>query len=66
MTKFNFTKDEVEYFIDKCMLNEELTEILKMLNMDYSRVQISMKLNISTRTLDRRIQLLKKKIKKVI
>lgn len=66
MTKIDFTKDEIEYFIDKCMLNDELSQILKMLNMDYSRTQISMKLNMSPRTLDRRIQLIKKKIKRVI
>lgn len=66
MPKFNFTKDEIDYFIDKCMLNEELTEILILLNKNYSLTQISMKMNISPRTLDRRIQLIKNKIKKVI
>ena len=71
MTKFNFTKDEVEYFIDKCMLNDELSKILILLNMGYSRIQVLMKLQeynyfMSERTLDRKIKTIKNKIIRVI
>lgn len=71
MTKFNFTKDEVEYFIDKCMLNDELSKILILLNMGYSRIQVLMKLQeynyfMSERTLDRKIKTIKNKILRVI
>lgn len=71
MTKFNFTKNEVEYFIDKCMLNDELSKILILLNMGYSRIQVLMKLQeynyfMSERTLDRKIKTIKNKILRVI
>lgn len=71
MTKFNFTKDEIDYFIDKCMLNEELATILILLNMNYSRIEVLMKLRdkgyyMSERTLDRKISFIKKRIIKVI
>lgn len=71
MTKFNFTKDEIDYFIDKCMLNEELATILILLNMNYSRIEVLMKLRdkgyyMSERTLDRKISYIKKRIIKVI
>jgi hypothetical protein len=71
MSKFNFTKDEVEYFIDKCMLNDELAIILKLLNMGYSRIQVLMELQkynyfMSESTLDRKIKTIKKKIIRVI
>lgn len=71
MSKFNFTKDEVDYFIDKCMFNDELSTILILLNMNYSRIEVLMKLRdkgyyMSERTLDRKISFIKKKIVKVI
>lgn len=71
MSKFNFTKDEIEYFIDKCMFNDELSKILILLNQNYSRTQVLMKLQddnyyMSERTLDRKISFIKKKINRVI
>ncbi len=71
MSKFDFTKAEINYFIDKCMLNEELALILTWLNMGYSRIQVKMMLEeknyyMSESTLDRKIKKIKKKIIKVI
>lgn len=71
MSKFNFTKDEIEFFIDKCMFNDELSKILILLNQNYSRTQVLMKLQddnyyMSERTLDRKISFIKKKINRVI
>ena len=71
MTKINFTKDEIEYFIDKCMFNDELATILILLNMNYSRIEVLIKLRekgfyMSERTLDRKISFIKKKIIRVI
>ena len=71
MSKFDFTKAEINYFIDKCMLNEELALILTWLNMGYSRTQVKMMLEekkyyMSESTLDRKIKKIKKKIIKVI
>ena len=48
------------------MLNEELLQILEMKIKGYSIVQISMKTNLSERTVNRRIKELKKKISRVI
>lgn len=66
MSKFNFTKDEFEYLVDKCMFNEEYALILELLIKNYSRTQIAIKLNISESTLDKRIKFIKKKILKVL
>jgi hypothetical protein len=71
MSKFDFTKAEINYFIDKCMLNEELALILTWLNMGYSRIQVKMMLEekkyyMSESTLDRKIKKIKKKIIRVI
>lgn len=63
---FDFTKDEYEFLVDKCMFNEELAKILKLRIKGYSITQISMKLNLSERTVDRRIRTIKNKIKKVL
>ena len=63
---FDFTKEEYEQLIDKCMFNEEMSKILELRIKGYSRTQISMMLNISERTYDRRIRYIKNKIKKVL
>ena len=63
---FDFTKQEYEMLKEKLMLNEELSQILEMKIKGYSITQISMKLNISERTTNRRIKELKRKIMKII
>ncbi|MEG1597711.1 MAG: LuxR C-terminal-related transcriptional regulator [Bacilli bacterium] len=66
--KIEFTTDELNYLIDKCQFNEingEL-EVLKMKNVGNSIVEISLKLNVSVETINRRIKNIKKKIKKVL
>lgn len=64
--KFDFTKQEYEVLKDKLMLNDELSKILEMKIKGCSITQISMKMNMSERTVNRRIKELKKKITKVI
>lgn len=59
---FDFTKEEYEELIDELMLNEEMQKILEMKIKGCSIIEISMKLNISERTVNRRIKELKKKI----
>lgn len=71
MYKFDFTKDEYEKIIDKCMLNDELAKILEYRIKDYSRTEILMKLQddnyfMSERTLDRKIKKIINKIKKIL
>jgi DNA-binding NarL/FixJ family response regulator len=63
---FDFTKEEYQDIIDKCMFNEEMSSILKMRIKGYSIVQISMELKLSESTVNRRIKQIKRKIKKVI
>ena len=63
---FDLTKAEYEDLKEKLMLNEELSQILEMKIKRYSITQISMKLNMSERTVNRRIKELKRKIMRVI
>lgn len=63
---FDLTKEEYETLKDKLMLNDELSKIFEMKIKNYSNVQIAMELNLSERTLARRIKILKKKIMRVL
>ena len=63
---FEFTKEEFEEICKKAMLNEELTKIFEMKIKDYSITKISLEMNMSESTVNRRIKQLKKKIMKVI
>lgn len=63
---FEFTKTEYEYICNECMLNEEYKKLFEMKIKGYSRAKMTMELNISESTLDRMIQNLKKKIKKIL
>lgn len=63
---FEFTKEQFEDISKKAMLNDELKEIFEMKIKNYSIAQISIKLNMSESTVNRRIKVLKKKIMKVI
>ncbi len=64
--RFDFTRTEYDYLKQELMLNDELSEILELKIKGYSIVEISMKLNISTATVSRRLKEIKGKIKKVI
>ena len=63
---FEFTEEEFNSICKKAMLDDELIKIFEMKIKNYSNVQISMKLNISERTLSRRINKLKNKIMRVL
>ena len=63
---FDFTKDEYEYLIDKCMFNDEQIKILEMKIKNYSITQIAMKMNMSERTVCRRVKEIKRRIKKIL
>jgi len=63
---FDFTKDEYEQLKEKLMLNEEMSKIFEMKIKRYSIVQIAMELNMSERTVNRRVKELKKKIRRVL
>lgn len=63
---FEFTEEEFNTICKKAMLNDELTKIFEMKIKGYSVIQIAMELNMSERTLARRIKQLKKKIMRVL
>lgn len=63
---FDFTKEEYERLKEKLMLNDELSKILEMKIKGESIVAISLALNLSERTVNRRVKILKKKITKVL
>lgn len=63
---FEFTKTEYEHICEECMLNKEYSRLLEMKIKGYTRVKMADELSISVDTLDKMIQKLKKKIKKII
>lgn len=64
--KFDFTKKEYEFFLNNCFFTEDEEKILLLKLKGNTTLQISIKLNLSTSTVDRRIKSIKKKILKVI
>lgn len=63
---FDFTKQEYEEIKEKLMLNDEMSKILEMKIKGEYNPKIAQTLNISERTLSRRIKELKKKIMRVL
>lgn len=66
MQRFDFTRDEYNKIVDKCMLNDELSQILEYKIKGYSITKISMEMNMSERTVNRRVKQIKNKIMKSI
>lgn len=63
---FEFTQQEFESISKKAMLSDELKQILEMKIKGYSITKMSMELNMSESSINRRIKQLKKKIMKVL
>ena len=63
---FDFTQEEFESISEKAMLSDELKQILEMKIKGYSITKMSMELNMSESSINRRIKQLKKKIMKVL
>lgn len=66
MKFFELTKTEYDYIVNECMLDEEYQKLLECKIKGYSRVKIAFELNVSEYTVDKMIQKLKKKIKKIL
>lgn len=66
MLKLDFNRSEYEKIKEDLMLNEEMSKILEMRIKGYSITKMSLELNMSESTINRRIKQLKKKIMKVI
>ena len=66
MDKFDFSYSEYMRFLERCPFDEEEIAVLNLRRKGKSRIQISMMLNMSDRTVDRRIASIKRKISKEI
>lgn len=63
---FDFTKEEYELLKEQLMLDDELSKILEMKIKNYSITKMSLELNMSVSSVNRRIKKLKKKIMKLL
>ena len=66
MKYFEFTKQDFDYIVKECMLDEEYSKLLEMKIKGYSITKIAIEMNMSESTINRKLEKLKKKIKKVI
>ena len=67
--KFDFIKKELDYILENANFTEEQEKIFKMLTGKHGRetaVYIAMKMNLSERTVKRRIKQIKAKILKLL
>jgi len=64
--KFDFNKNEYDYFIENCNFTDRQKNILDMRRKGCSIVQISLDLYLSERTINREIKSIKRKIFKAI
>ena len=66
MNFFEFTKQDYENIIEKCMLNAEYQKLLEYKIKGYSITKISMLLNMSEANVSVMVKKLKNKIKRII
>lgn len=66
MKLHEFTKQQFEEICEKAMLNDELKKIFELKIKGYYNYQIASELNMSDKTIERRLKLLKKKIRQVL
>ena len=59
---FDFSKSEYNFFIENCNFINQEKEVFTLSRQGFSILEISLKLNISTATVSRRIYSIKKKI----
>lgn len=64
--KFDFSHAEYQHFKEVCPFTEEETKILEMRRRGKSDIEICLALNLSERTVSRRINSIVKKISKEI
>jgi len=66
MYKFDFNKTEYEYFIDQCPFTDEELKVFEMRRRGKSVCSMSYELNISERTVKRRVASVYRKIMKLL
>lgn len=62
MERFDFSHAEYERFMERCPFTEEERKVLELRRRGKSVVEISMALNMSPRTVGRRLESVKNKI----
>jgi DNA-binding NarL/FixJ family response regulator len=66
MYKFDFTKQEYDFFVDNCFFSEREELIFYMRQKSKSIIEISLELNVSESTVKRTIKNIHKKIYKIL
>lgn len=66
MQRFDFSYDEYQRFLERCPFTAEEKQIIEMRRNEESLTYIAMRLNISERTVSRKIKSICKKILKEI
>lgn len=66
LKRLDFNKTEYEYFIENCNFTERQLEIFELRRKGKSIIEISFLVHLSTRTIDREIHKIKRKILKAI
>lgn len=66
MNFFEFTKQDYDNIVEKCMLNEEYQKLLEYKIKGYSITKMSMLLNTSEANVSVMVKKLKNKIKRII
>lgn len=66
MSFFEFTKQDYDNIVEKCMLNEEYQRLLEYKIKGYSITKMSMLLNTSEANISVMVKKLKNKIKRII
>lgn len=61
----DYTKPELEYFIEQCNFTDSELEYFILKSKDYSIVKISMEMNVSPRQVSNLAERVKRKIKRI-
>lgn len=61
----DYTKPELEYFIEQCNFTESELEYFNLKAKDYSIIKISMEMNVSPRQVSNLAERVKRKIKRI-
>lgn len=66
MEFFDFTKNDYNYIVNECMLDEEYQKLLEYKIKGYSIVKMAQLLGVSEATISVMVKKLKKKIRRII
>ena len=61
----DYTKPELEYFIEQCNFTDSELEYFNLKARDYSIIKISMEMNVSPRQVSNLAERVKRKIKRI-